>query len=70
MSRFVELTHENGTRLSVNVDLVVSFAPLGGDDLRGTVVSFGYSAGDKNMTRNVRVIDAYEHVAAKFANAR
>ena len=30
MSRFVELTHENGSQLSVNVDLVVSFAPLGG----------------------------------------
>lgn len=70
MSRFVELTHENGTKLSVNVDLVVSFAPLGGDDLRGTVVSFGYGAGEKNMTRNVRVVDAYDDVAAKFASAR
>ncbi|MFN3816868.1 hypothetical protein [Brevundimonas sp.] len=70
MSRFVEMTHENGTKLSVNVDLVVSFSPLGGDDLRGTVISFGYSAGEKNMTRNVRVIDAYDAVTSKFASAR
>jgi hypothetical protein len=70
MSRFVELTHENGSPLSVNVDLVVSFAPLGGDTLRGTVISFGYSAGDKNMTRNVRVVDPYEEVTAKFSKTR
>ena len=70
MSRFVELTHENGSQLSVNVDLVVSFAPLGGDTLRGTVISCGYGAGEKNMTRNVRVVDPYEEVAAKFSKNR
>ncbi|MEH6663762.1 MAG: hypothetical protein V7678_02830 [Brevundimonas sp.] len=70
MSHFVELTHENGSKLSVNVDLVVSFAPLGGDDLRGAVISFGYSAGEKNATRNVRVVETYDEVAAKFARVR
>jgi|GEM_PF-2571366 len=70
MSRFVELTHENGSKLSVNVDLVVSFAPLGGEDHRGAVISFGYSAGEKNMTRNVRVVEAYSDVATKFAAGR
>lgn len=67
MARFVELNHENGTKLSLNVDLVMSFAPLGGDVARGTVVSFAYSAGDRNATRNVRVVETYEQVAKLFA---
>ena len=37
------------------------------DDLPG---SFGYGAGEKNMTRNVRVVDPYEEVAAKFSKNR
>lgn len=67
MARFVELTHENGSKLSVNVDLVMSFAPLGGDASRGTVISFAYAAGDKNITRNMRVVESYDEIANIFA---
>lgn len=68
MARFVELSHESGTKVSLNVDMVMSFAPLGGDIARGTVVSFAYSAGEKNATRNMRVVEAYDEVARLFGD--
>lgn len=67
MARFVELTHENGSEISVNADLVISFAPVGGDANRGTVLSFGYAAGERLVTRNLRVAESYGEVAAKFS---
>lgn len=70
MARFVELTHENGSKLSVNIDMVISFAPVGGDAERGSVLSFGYAAGERLVTRNVRVTEPYSEVAAKFSAAK
>ena len=67
MARFVELSHENGSKITMNVDMVMAFSPLGGDTLRGTVISFAYSAGDKNMTRNMRVVETYDEVANLFS---
>jgi hypothetical protein len=67
MARFVELTPENGSKVMMNVDMVMAFAPTGGDEARGTVISFAYSAGDKNVTRNMRVVESYDEVTNLFS---
>lgn len=66
MARFVELTQESGAKININVDLVVSFAPLGGDPLRGTAITFSFAAGDKMAARTIRVVEPYGEVAKRF----
>lgn len=67
MTRFVELTQESGSKITVNVEQIVTFAPLGGDPLRGTAIAFGFSTGDKMAARTVRVVEPYIEVSKLFA---
>lgn len=66
MAHFVELTQENGAGITVNVDHVATYAPLGGDSMRGTAITFSFAAGDKMSARVIRVTEPYGEVAKRF----
>ena len=67
MAKFVEFTSEADSPISINVDLLMSYAPLGGDLKRGVALQFAFSTGDNAATRLVRVKETYAQVTAKLS---
>ena len=66
---FIELTHEDGHRIILNLEEIAQVAPLGGDEERGCAVTFKRH-GTETSSRHIRVKERMSALSASLRPLR
>ena len=66
---FIELTHEDGHRIILNLEEIAQVAPLGGDEDRGCAVTFRRH-GVETASRHIRVRERLSALSASLRPLR
>jgi len=57
---FIELTHVNGQKVTINSGAISMVMPNSAGE---TSVTFSYAIGDKLSPRTIKVLEPYQHIA-------